>query len=123
MIRSKFQKAESSWQRFFGDSWAGEHLFHFRSKTAAPIYYYKGKWSFTDEATGRTHQLEITDRLQILIDGRQLPGKIEKVDHKELLFLDKYGYHLRIDANGGHPVSLYDEADNQVYPITKIALQ
>lgn len=122
MICSRFQKVESSWQRFLGDSWAGKHLFHFRSKAAAPIHY-KGKWSFADKATGRTHQLEITDQLQILIDGRRLPGKIEKVDHKELLFLDKYGYHLRVDANGGHPVSLYDEADNRVYPIAKTTLQ
>mgnify|MGYP003365155599 CR=1 FL=1 len=82
--------------------------------------FYVGKWNFTDELSGKVHLLEVNATLNILIDGRKLPGKITKLDDKELIFIDKYGYQLRLDATEKHPVSLFDEADNRVYPIVKI---
>ncbi|AMV61184.1 Hypothetical protein ADU71_1653 [Pediococcus damnosus] len=32
-------------------------------------------------------------------------------------FLDNYGYHIRIRANEERPVSIYDETENETYPI------
>ncbi|KRL00275.1 DUF4828 domain-containing protein [Liquorilactobacillus capillatus] len=82
---------------------------------------YVGTWNFSDELSQRTHQLEITPTFDVVIDKRKLPGRIEHIDTKELIFLDNYGYHLRIDATDYQPISLFDEADNRVYPI-KIAI-
>ncbi|KRL04019.1 hypothetical protein FD46_GL000022 [Liquorilactobacillus oeni DSM 19972] len=80
---------------------------------------YIGKWNFKDDINGRVHILQITKTLNILIDNRELPGKIVHLDEKELLFLDTYGYHLRVDVSEDRPISLFDEADNQVYPVTR----
>ncbi|WP_051006296.1 DUF4828 domain-containing protein [Liquorilactobacillus vini] len=118
MVRSKSYNRGSSLRHLFRKSWIGQHLFNFHSPAASPTQY-TGKWTFADKQTNRSHQLEITEQLQILIDGHRLPGKIVRVDDKELLFLDKYGYHLRVDANQRSPVSLYDEADNRVYPVSQ----
>ncbi|KRL37162.1 DUF4828 domain-containing protein [Liquorilactobacillus uvarum] len=83
---------------------------------------YVGIWNFSDELSHRTHQLEITPAFDVLIDTRKLPGRIEHIDTKELIFLDNYGYHLRIDATDYQPISLFDEADNRVYPISITSL-
>ncbi|MCP0887314.1 DUF4828 domain-containing protein [Ligilactobacillus sp. WILCCON 0076] len=88
-------------------------------KTALPLIY-AGTWLFTDGESQHTHELEITVGLDILIDGRALTGKIEHLDDRELLFLDKYGYHLRVDAIENCPVSVYDEADNRIYKLKSL---
>lgn len=84
--------------------------------TALPVLY-AGTWKFVDEVSHKQHQLEITLGLRILIDGRELPGTIEQLNAEELVFLDKYGYQLRINANYSRPVTLFDEADNRTYEI------
>ncbi|KDA46460.1 MULTISPECIES: DUF4828 domain-containing protein [Ligilactobacillus] len=78
---------------------------------------YAGSWQFTDELSNRTHCLEITTDLRILIDHRELAGQVQTLTAKELIFLDGYGYHLRIDAVDSKPISVYDEADNRVYEL------
>ncbi|GAA2960114.1 hypothetical protein FC48_GL001936 [Ligilactobacillus murinus DSM 20452 = NBRC 14221] len=78
---------------------------------------YAGSWQFIDELSNRTHCLEITTDLRILIDHRELAGQIQTLTAKELIFLDGYGYHLRIDAVDSKPISVYDEADNRVYEL------
>ncbi|KRN05805.1 hypothetical protein FD15_GL001612 [Liquorilactobacillus sucicola DSM 21376 = JCM 15457] len=83
---------------------------------------YVGIWNFFDELSHRKHQLEITPAFDILIDNQKLPGSIQHIDTKELIFLDNYGYHLRIDATDYQPISLFDEADNRVYPINTVTL-
>lgn len=95
-------------------------LFKKKSATNYLTNFYVGKWSFTDDLSGKCHILEVSSTLNILIDGRKLPGKIIKLNDKELTFLDKYGFQLRLDATEKHPVSLFDEADNHVYPIIKV---
>lgn len=78
---------------------------------------YAGSWQFIDELSNRTHCLEITTDLRILIDHRELAGQVQTLTAKELIFLDGYGYHLRIDAVDSKPISVYDEADNRVYEL------
>lgn len=78
---------------------------------------YAGSWQFIDELSNRTHCLEITADLRILIDHRELTGQVQMLTPKELIFLDGYGYHLRVDAVDGKPISVYDEADNRVYEL------
>lgn len=80
---------------------------------------YAGSWQFIDELSNRTHCLEITTDLRILIDHRELTGQVQMLTSKELIFLDGYGYHLRIDAVDGKPISVYDEADNRVYELSE----
>ena len=70
-------------------------------------------------SSNRTHCLEITTDLRILIDHRELTGQVQMLTSKELIFLDGYGYHLRIDAIDGKPISVYDEADNRVYELSE----
>ncbi|KRL83468.1 DUF4828 domain-containing protein [Ligilactobacillus apodemi] len=82
---------------------------------------YTGNWQFTDELSHRKHCLKITADLRILIDRRELAGQVESLTNKELVFLDGYGYHLRIDAVDGKPISVYDEADNRVYELVEDA--
>ncbi|WP_282708680.1 DUF4828 domain-containing protein [Ligilactobacillus sp. Marseille-Q7487] len=85
-------------------------------KPALPLIY-AGTWMFTDELSHKVHQLEISVELTIALDGRQLLGKVEQLDSNELVFLDNYGYHLRISAVNNLPVSVFDEADNRVYEL------
>lgn len=120
MIHSNSQNANFSLRQLIRRARAGKRLFHISSAAVAPSFY-TGHWYFSDKETHRAHQLEITAHFGILIDGQRLPGKIVRVDNKELLFLDKYGYHLRIDASDQHSISLYDEADNRVYPVSQAA--
>ena len=70
---------------------------------------YAGSWQFIDELSNRTHCLEITTDLR----------QVQMLTSKELIFLDGYGYHLRIDAIDGKPISVYDEADNRVYELSE----
>ncbi|ETA73620.1 DUF4828 domain-containing protein [Ligilactobacillus equi] len=91
---------------------------HVAKITVATIpLIYVGNWVFTDEENGRQHHLEISADLTISLDRRQLAGKVISIDNKELVFLDNYGYQLRIDAVDNHPISVYDEADNRVYQL------
>ncbi|MFT8609352.1 MAG: DUF4828 domain-containing protein [Liquorilactobacillus nagelii] len=120
MIHSNSRNANFSLRQLIHHAHAGKRFFHISSAAVAPDFY-TGHWYFSDKETKRAHQLEITEQLGILIDGHQLPGKIVQIYNQELLFLDKYGYHLRIDASNQQPVSLYDEADNRVYPVSKAA--
>ncbi|WP_422392804.1 DUF4828 domain-containing protein [Ligilactobacillus salivarius] len=92
---------------------------HRKNKITIPAFYF-GVWMFTDEISKRSHRLEVADNLEIFIDGKRLPGKIVSLDNRKLLFLDNYGYHLRIDAVNQLPVSVYDEADDRVYPLEKL---
>lgn len=82
-----------------------------------PASIYVGTWSFTDELSQKVHQLEISEELTISLDGRQLQGSVQHVDINELIFLDNYGYLLRVDAVDHHPISVFDEADERVYTL------
>lgn len=79
---------------------------------------YAGDWQFTDENNYRVHYLHIDSDLGISLDGRALPGSVLKVSEAELVYLDTYGYHLRVDAIDHQPISVYDEADNRVYQLS-----
>lgn len=90
---------------------------HPKQNNALPAIY-SGNWKFIDERSSRTHHLLISSDLAISLDGRSLPGSVLNLSQKELVFLDTYGYHLRIDAVDDHPISVYDEADNRVYQLS-----
>lgn len=97
-------------------------IFHSDKKqlnNQAPLaQIYAGDWQFTDENNFRVHHLHIKSDLAIALDKRALPGSVLRLSERELVFLDTYGYHLRIDAIDGHPISVYDEADNRVYQLS-----
>lgn len=78
-----------------------------------------GTWSFFDDLSNRQHRLQITDKLEIMIDSKILPGKFLSINEHSLNFLDSYGYHLRINLVNGVPSEVYDEADDRSYPLKK----
>ncbi len=98
------------------------HKFHKQKmkqlKTALPLIY-AGTWLFIDDLSRKKHKLEITVDLRILIDKHELPGKVEQLDEHNLIFLDNYGYHLKVTAQDYHPVTVFDEADNRSYNLSE----
>ena len=84
------------------------------SKTAT---IYAGHWTFDDEKTHKRHTLEITPNLLIQIDHKPLTGKVILLSETELIFLDHFGYQLKITCENHQPVSIYDEAEDTEYPI------
>ena len=78
---------------------------------------YVGSWHFIDQTTQRTHQLTITEQAQLYLDTQPLPGQIITISDQELVFLDHYGYQLKIEANNRIPYTIFDEAEDKTYPI------
>ncbi|KRM21002.1 DUF4828 domain-containing protein [Latilactobacillus graminis] len=89
-----------------------------RTTQAAKVArFYAGHWSFNDTQTRKTHTLEITPNLLVQIDHKPLSGKVISLTEHELVFLDHYGYQLKITCEDQRPVSIYDEAEDMDYPI------
>lgn len=91
-----------------------------QSKTPRPAdlaKLYMGTWLFYDAKQARKHQLQISSDLAISIDGHPLAGSVIALTNQQLLFLDQYGYQLRITLAYHQPYEIYDEADHRTYPI------
>lgn len=85
--------------------------------TPLPIFY-AGTWQYYDVERDRTHQLEISPELKLSIDKHIISANVELIDEHQLIYIDKFGYHITIQANEQRPVKLIDEADDQTYVIT-----
>lgn len=79
--------------------------------------YYAGNWSFNDEQTHKKHTLKITPNLLVQIDNKPLSGNVIQLTENELIFLDHFGYQLKITCQNQRPVSIYDEAEDTDYLI------
>lgn len=79
--------------------------------------FFAGTWRFYDQRQKRHHILQVSTQLQIEIDGHPLAGQVTQLNRQQLVFLDQYGYELRITANDQQPTTIYDEADHRTYPI------
>lgn len=79
--------------------------------------FFVGTWNYRAEDSNRIHTVEIRPNFDLLIDGHAIKSKVENWDKYTITFLDRYGYHIRIRANDQRPVSIYDETDNETYPI------
>ncbi|WP_261806243.1 DUF4828 domain-containing protein [Lapidilactobacillus luobeiensis] len=78
---------------------------------------YGGDWSFIDPKTNQKHDMAIGRDFTIKIDHKALPGRIIGLDAEQLVFLDHYGFQLKVFANHLGPVEIYDESSNQTYPV------
>ncbi|GEL15481.1 DUF4828 domain-containing protein [Pediococcus cellicola] len=79
--------------------------------------FFVGTWNYRANDSNRIHTVEIRPNFDLLIDGHAIKSKVENWDKYTITFLDRYGYHIRIRANDQRPVSIYDETDNETYPI------
>ncbi|MFD1411170.1 DUF4828 domain-containing protein [Lapidilactobacillus gannanensis] len=78
---------------------------------------YAGSWSFTDPQTKQKHEMAIGRDFTIKIDQKELPGRIIGLDGEQLVFLDHYGFQLKVFANHLGPIEIYDESSDQTYPV------
>ncbi|WP_353989201.1 DUF4828 domain-containing protein [Pediococcus argentinicus] len=81
-------------------------------------FFFAGTWHYYDKSTNRNHELEIQPNFNVILDGKLLKTQVEKVSRFQLSFIDTYGYRLVINANEFSPISIFDEANNETYPLT-----
>ena len=75
-----------------------------------------GNWRFTSK-TKEDVILEIANSLTI--EGKPLPVSIVELTPTRLVLLDTFGYHLVLEQKGS-VITLYDEAEDCHYSLTKI---
>lgn len=83
-----------------------------------PRQQFVGKWQFTSKMKD-TVSIEITEEHSLIIDGKHSPTVIVELPPSRLVLLDSLGYHLIIEQKDQR-FTLYDEAEDWQYPLTKI---
>lgn len=91
------------------------------SKKAVPAVslplFYAGTWQYYDEERDRTHVISIGPDLKLTIDNHVIAANVEQINNEHLIYLDRLGYHITIQANESRPVALIDETDDEVYAL------
>lgn len=75
-----------------------------------------GEWYFMDQNEHK-HHLILSNNFNIIIDHNKLDTKLVENKPDSIVFIDKYGYILKIMIHNNLPVSIYDEAENVSYKL------
>lgn len=81
---------------------------------------YVGEWAFSDGYSSKEHSLSISINLKLAIDNRPLTGKIMDFTTNQLIFIDNFGYHIKIYTKDQHVDHFFDEADNRSYKLISL---
>lgn len=77
-----------------------------------------GNWRFTSK-TKEDVTIEIANDYSLTIEGKPLTASIVELTPMRLVLLDTFGYHLVLEQKGS-VITLYDEAEDCHYSLTKI---
>ena len=76
---------------------------------------YAGKWWFVDQQNKVQHNLDISEDLALLLDGRNFKPKLLEITPEKLVLQDDYGYLLVFSQPQATKITFYDEANDQTY--------
>ncbi|MDM8213512.1 DUF4828 domain-containing protein [Enterococcus hirae] len=80
-----------------------------------------GRYRFEEKAIGRTHLLEIKPPDLILVNQQVCVKRLLELTPQEIIFLDSFGYLVALKAENGRLLSMYDEANDVTYSLTKLS--
>ena len=81
---------------------------------------YVGHWTFENAIQNSVHQIYVDSEFKLTIDGQPVNGVIQELSKKQLVWQDKYGFQLVLVVDGQKPATMYDEADDKTYELTKL---
>lgn len=81
---------------------------------------YLGTWQFDHKFLKMKHLLTINEKGVIFWDQRRLELELLKYNDQQLIFRDKYGFTLVLTSIDSQSMTLYDEAEDFTYQLTKI---
>ncbi|WP_071131802.1 DUF4828 domain-containing protein [Enterococcus timonensis] len=78
-----------------------------------------GHFEFTIPKPNAIHHLHVDQQYRIFINRQHVSGALQELSNDQLVWQDEFGFQIKIIADNNGPVSIYDEADDQTYLLTR----